>query len=168
MNLLRVIALLCVALAGCEGSKGWNTGAKLPSKYRSIAVPVFANTTYDRQIGYHLTEALQKRLQQASPYAIMGEGSADTVLRGKVTKVDIKQISQSLGTGLSEEVGYTVTMDWEWVDMRTGKAIVARNGFASSGMVVASRPQAEPLDLARYGAVQRLADDIVANMQADW
>jgi len=104
----------------------------------------------------------------ASPYAIMGEGSADTVLRGKVTKVDIKQISQSLGTGLSEEVGYTVTMDWEWVDMRTGKAIVARNGFASSGVVVASRPQAEPLDLARYGAVQRLADDIVANMQADW
>jgi hypothetical protein len=90
------------------------------------------------------------------------------VLRGKVTKVDIKQISQSLGTGLSEEVGYTVTMDWEWVDMRTGKAIVARNGFASSGVVVASRPQAEPLDLARYGAVQRLADDIVANMQADW
>lgn len=168
MNLLRVIALLCVALAGCEGSKGWNTGAKMPTKYRSIAVPVFTNTTYDRQIGYHLTEALQKRLQQASPYSIMGEGSADTVLRGKVTKVDIKQISQSLGTGLSEEVGYTVTMDWEWVDMRTGKAIVARNGFASSGVVVASRPQAEPLDLARYGAVQRLADDIVANMQADW
>ena len=45
---------------------------------------------------------------------------------------------------------------------------MARNGFASSGVVVASRPQAEPLDLARYGAVQRLADDIVANMQADW
>ena len=31
-----------------------------------------------------------------------------------------------------------------------------------------ARSGAEPLDLARYGAVQRLADDIVANMQADW
>jgi len=65
-------------------------------------------------------------------------------------------------------MGYTLTVDWEWVDMRTGKPIAAQNGFASSGMVVASRPQAEPLDLARYGAVQRLAEDIVANMQADW
>jgi len=164
----RVLAWLCLALAACTSPKGWNAGSTLPTKYHSISVPVFTNATYDRQIGYHLTEALQKRLQQASPYAIIGEGSADTVLRGKVTSVQIKQLSQSLGTGLSEEVGYTVTLDWEWVDMRTGKPIVSRKGFASSGVVIASRPQAEPLDLARYGAVQRLADDIVANMQDDW
>ena len=167
--MIRGPLLLTLALlAGCAGAKGWKTGSTLPTKYRSIAVPIFQNATYDRQIGYQLTEALQKRLQQTSPYAIAGEGAADTVLRGKVTKVDIRQISQSLGTGLSEEVGYTVTVDWEWVDMRTGKPIAAQNGFASSGMVVASRPQAEPLDLAKYGAVQHLAEDIVANMQADW
>jgi hypothetical protein len=119
-------------------------------------------------VGYQLTEALQKRLQQSSPYAIVGEGTADTVLRGKVMAVNLRQISQSLGTGLTEELGCTVTVDWEWIDMRTGKPIIARNGFASTGTVVASRPQAEPLDLARYQAVQSLADDIVANLQADW
>ncbi|MFM7807138.1 MAG: LptE family protein, partial [Planctomycetota bacterium] len=156
------VTLALAALSACAGAKGWKAGSTLPTKYRSIAVPIFQNATYDRQIGYQLTEALQKRLQQVSPYAIAGEGGADTVLRGKVTKVDIRQISQSLGTGLSEEVGYTVTVDWEWVDMRTGKPIAAQNGFASSGMVVASRPQAEPLDLAKYGAVQHLAEDIVA------
>jgi hypothetical protein len=165
----RPIALLaCLALAACSGAKGFKSGTTLPTKYRSIAVPIFQNATYDRQVGYQLTEAVQKRIQQSSNYAIASEGSADTVLRGKVTKVDIKQLSQSLGTGLSEEVGVTVTIDWEWVDMRTGKPIVARNGFASSGTVVASRPQAEPLDLARYQAIQHLADDVVANMQADW
>ena len=167
---MRCSALLVMllTLCGCAGAKGWKAGSTLPTKYRSIAVPIFQNSSYDRQIGYQLTEALQKRLQQVSPYAIAGEGAADTMLRGKVVKVDIRQISQSLGTGLSEEMGYTLTVDWEWVDMRTGKPIAAQNGFASSGMVVASRPQAEPLDLARYGAVQRLAEDIVANMQADW
>ena len=164
----RLVVLALLALTACSGAKGFKSGTTLPTKYRSIAVPVFQNATYDRQVGYQLTEALQKRVQQASGYAIASEGTADTVLRGKVTKVDIKQISQSLGTGLSEEVGVTVTIDWEWVDMRTGKPIVARNGFASSGTVVASRPQAEPLDLARYQAIQRLADDVVANMQADW
>ena len=164
----RLALLACLVLVCCAGSKGWKAGTSLPTKYRSIAVPVFQNSTYDRQVGYQLTEALQKRLQQVAPYAITSEGTADTVLRGKVTKVDLRQISQSLGTGLSEEVGLTVTVDWDWVDMRTGKSIAARNGFASSGVVVASRPQAEPLDLARYRAVQQLADDIVANMQADW
>ena len=164
----RLALLVCLALGACSGAKGWKAGSTLPTKYRSIAVPIFQNATYDRQVGYQLTEAVQKRIQQSSNYAIASEGSADTVLRGKVTKVDIKQLSQSLGTGLSEEVGVTVTIDWEWVDMRTGKPIVQRNGFASSGVVVASRPQAEPLDLARYQAVQQLAQDIVANMQADW
>jgi hypothetical protein len=164
----RAALLAVLALAACSGAKGWKAGTAMPEKYRSISVPVFQNTTYDRQVGYQLTEAIQKRLQQSSPYAIVGEGTADTVLRGKVTRVELKQISQSLGTGLTEELGCTVTIDWEWIDMRTGKPIVARNGFASSGMAVASRPQAEPLDLARYQAVQRLADDIVANMQADW
>jgi hypothetical protein len=90
------------------------------------------------------------------------------VLRGKVKEVQVRQLSQSLGTGLSEEVGYTVTIDWEWVDLRTGKPIVALNDFAASGLVVASRPQAEPLDLAKYSAVEQLAMDVVANMQADW
>jgi hypothetical protein len=168
MSLRLVVWAACLALAACSGAKGWRGGATLPTKYRSIAVPVFQNATYDRQVGYQLTEAVQKRLQQSSSYAIVGEGSADTVLRGKVTKVELKQISQSLGTGLTEELGCTVTVDWEWIDMRTGKPIVAQNGFASSGVAVASRPQAEPLDLARYQAVQRLAEDIVANMQADW
>ena len=168
MNLRTLGWIACLAIAACSGAKGWKAGSTLPGKYRSIAVPVFQNASYDRQVGYQLTEALQKRLQQSSPYAIVGEGTADTVLRGKVTRVDLKQISQSLGTGLTEELGCTVTIDWEWIDMRTGKPIIARNGFASSGMAVASRPQAEPLDLARYQAVQRLADDIVANMQADW
>jgi hypothetical protein len=167
--MIRALHLAVIALlTGCAGAKGWKAGSTLPDKYRSVSVPIFQNSTYDRQIGYQLTEALQKRLQQVSPYAIAGEGAADTMLRGKIVKVDIRQISQSLGTGLSEEMGYTVTVDWEWVDMRTGKPIAAQNGFASSGMVVASRPQAEPLDLAKYGAVQRLAEDIVANMQADW
>jgi len=163
--------LMCAVLsllAACSGAKGFKAGTLHPTKYRSIAVPIFQNSTYDRQVGYQLTEALQKRLQQSSPYAIVGEGTADTVLRGKVTAVNLRQISQSLGTGLTEELGCTVTVDWEWIDMRTGKPIIARNGFASSGTVVASRPQAEPLDLARYQAVQSLADDIVANLQADW
>jgi hypothetical protein len=164
------IALLTALLAapGCGSSSGFKGGSVLPTKYHSIAVPIFDNATPDREIGFQLTEALQKRLQQTTPYIVTHDGKADTVLRGKVTQVSLSQMSQSVATGLSEEVAYTVTVDWDWVDVRTGKSITSRKGFSSSGVVVTSRSQAEPLDLARFDVTQRLADDIVANLQADW
>ena len=90
------------------------------------------------------------------------------MLRGKLKEVQVRQVSQSLGTGLSEEVGYTVTIDWEWVDQRTGKPIVARNGFTASALFVPSRPSAEPTEIGRFAVVQNLATDIVANMQSQW
>ena len=169
---LGMIALACAAMAfsitlACS-SKGMKSGSVLPTKYRSISVPVFANATPDRDMGFQLTEALQKRLQQTTPYTVTHDGKADTILRGKVVTVKVSQMSQSVATGLSEEVAYTVTLDWDWVDVRTGKSITARKGFTSSGVVVTSRSQAEPLDLARFEVTQRLADDIVANLQADW
>ena len=166
-NIVSAIALACATIVfastlGCT-SKGMKGGSVLPTKYRSISVPVFDNATPDREMGFQLTEALQKRLQQTTPYTVTHDGRADTILRGKVISV-----KQSVATGLSEEVAYTVTLDWDWVDVRTGKSITARKGFSASGVVVTSRSQAEPLDLARFEVTQRLADDIVANLQADW
>ena len=171
-NSVSVIALLCASIVACTmlacSSKGMKGGSLLPTKYRSISVPVFDNATPDRDMGFQLTEALQKRLQQTTPYTVTHDGKADTILRGKVVSVKLSQMSQSVATGLSEEVAYTVILDWDWVDVRTGKSITARKGFAASGVVVTSRSQAEPLDLARFEVTQRLADDIVANLQADW
>ena len=171
-NAVCVLSLVCASIVasatlGCA-SKGMKGGSLLPTKYRSISVPVFDNATPDRDMGFQLTEALQKRLQQTTPYTVTHDGKADTILRGKVVSVKLSQMSQSVATGLSEEVAYTVTLDWDWVDVRTGKSITSRKGFAASGVVVTSRSQAEPLDLARFEVTQRLADDIVANLQADW
>ncbi|GDY04044.1 hypothetical protein LBMAG50_01850 [Phycisphaerae bacterium] len=171
-NVMALITLACATIVcantlGCT-SKGMKGGSVLPTKYRSISVPVFDNATPDREMGFQLTEALQKRLQQTTPYTVTHDGRADTILRGKVISVKLNQLSQSVATGLSEEVAYTVTLDWDWVDVRTGKSITARKGFSASGVVVTSRSQAEPLDLARFEVTQRLADDIVANLQADW
>ena len=171
-NVMTLITIACATIVvantlGCS-SKGMKGGSVLPTKYRSISVPIFDNATPDREMGFQLTEALQKRLQQTTTYTVTHDGRADTILRGKVVSVKLSQLSQSVATGLSEEVAYTVTLDWDWVDVRTGKSITARKGFTASGVVVTSRSQAEPLDLARFEVTQRLADDIVANLQSDW
>ncbi len=157
-------------LPGCASNPtdGWSTASSFPSGYRTVAVPVFENPTYDRSVGYQLTDAVVKEIQQNTPYRVTSEAKADTVLRGTIREVRRRELSKSLATGLSEEMVLQVTVDYEWVDMKTGKPIVARQGFSSGGTFIASRPQAEPIDLGNYNVVQQLAGDIVASMQTNW
>lgn len=176
MPALGMVALGAVALvaAGCDsaptvdGTPGYGIRNRYPAEYRTVAVNVFRNDTYDRPLNGQLTEAVIKEIQAMTPYRIASEARADTVLRGTVRRRNVREISKSRGTGLAEEVLYEVTIDWEWVDQRTGKPIVARNGFTASALFVPSRPSAEPTEIGRFAVVQNLATDIVANMQSQW
>lgn len=154
--------------AGGEAAPGYAVRDRYPKQYRTVSVTLFKNETYDRPLNGELTEALIKEIQSVTPYRISNEARADTVLRGTVRKRTLRELSKSRGTGLSEEVLYEVTVDWEWVDQRTGKPIVARNGFIGSAVFVPSRPSAEPTEIGRFAVVQNLATDIVANFQANW
>lgn len=133
-----------------------------------MAVNLFKNETLDRPLNGELTEAIIKEVQAVTPYSISSDARADTLLRGTVRKRQLRELSKSRGTGLSEEVLYEVTIDWEWVDQRTGKVIVARNGFKASALFVPSRPSAEPTEIGRIAVVQNLATDVVANLQGNW
>lgn len=172
MALARVAALAIAALAaGCASdgtAPGYGMQSRFPKEYRTIAVDVFRNETFDRPLNGELTEAVIKEVQSMTPYRITSESRADTLLRGTVRRRNIRELSKSRGTGLSEEVLYEVAVDWEWVDQRTGKVIVARNNFMASALFVPSRPSAEPTEIGRLAVVQNLATDIVANLQGNW
>lgn len=174
---LRAVLAVCLvaaaaAVPGCasgpEQSGGYAVRNRYPKEYRTIAVNVFRNDTYDRPLNGQLTEALIKEIQAVTPYRIASESRADTVLRGTVRRREMRELSKSRSTGLTEEALYEVTIDWEWIDQRTGKPIVARNGFTASAVFVPSRPSAEPTEIGRFAVVQNLATDVVANMQANW
>ena len=168
--LALVSSAIAIAPAGCAGDPGtgYASGALYSSKYRSVALPIFDNATYDRPISNYVSEALLKEIQMSTPYGVTAEGRADTVLRGKVTAVRLQTMSQSVATGLPEEMSYTVTVDYDWVDMRTGATIVSRKGYQVSAVFVASNTNTEPIDLGRFEAADMLARDIVASMQGDW
>ena len=173
---LRVsLAALCVSQLvwfslGCDSTNvgGYSHGNLYSSNYRSIAVPIFKNSSSDRAIPFQLADALVKEVESATPYKISGEGRADTVLRGTITKVELRMLSQSVATKLTEEMALNVTVDYEWIDMRTGKPIISRSGVLSSAVFVASLPNNQPIDLGRFAVAQQLARDIVASLQCDW
>lgn len=165
---LATAAAFTMTSCASDPSEGWSTKSSHPENYRTVSVPVFENKSYDRDVSRSLTDAVIKEIQQSTPYRVTSPAGADTVLRGSIRQVSLRELSKSVATGLSEEMVMQVTVDYEWIDMKTGKPIVSRQGFVGSGTFIASRPQAEPIDLGGYNAVQQLAADIVASMQVDW
>ncbi|MDA0803912.1 MAG: LPS assembly lipoprotein LptE [Planctomycetota bacterium] len=158
---------LCVAwLAGC--STGPANSATFPNQFRVVGVPMIENETYDRKVAAELTEAIVKSVEAQTPYRVVRAGNADLVLRARVTKVELRVLSKNRTTGLPGEMAYRLTVDFEWVEQDTGKVFVQRTGFVKSSMFVPSLPSQEPADLGRFGAVENMADDIVASLQGNW
>ena len=117
---------------------------------------------------FELTDALIKEIESRTPYKVVPESRADTILLGQVVSVDLDELSRSGETGLSEEVIVSVTIDFQWKDLRNGRVLVERASFSGTGLFVASRPSAEPIELGRFAAVQQLAKDVVSELRADW
>ncbi|MCZ6835170.1 MAG: LptE family protein [Planctomycetota bacterium] len=173
MPLVVGLSLIMGLLSGPSGctsdpTQGYAAMSVFPTNFSTVFVPIFENETYFRNMEYDLTDALVKEIEARTPYRMASESRADTMLSGKIVKVELDQLSKSQQTGLSEESVLQVTIDFEWKDLRTGRAMIVRRNFAGFGLFVPSQPTGEPIELGRFSAVQQLARDIVNELQADW
>jgi len=93
---LAVSLIALGALAGCASSpnEGYAAVSPYPSAYRSVALPIFRNDSLMRGFERDLADALVKQVEQSTPYKVRSEASADTVLRGSITAIDMIQLSQ--------------------------------------------------------------------------
>ena len=167
----RIIALLGLALfAGCasDPSEGWSAASAWSDDIRTVSVGLFENATPNRQLEFEFTDALIKEIEARTPYKVTAPGRADTIVTGRIRRVDHRQLSKSTLTGLSEEVTVSVTIDLTWTDLRTGESLLELESFVANSLFVPSNPTQEPIELGEFGVAQRLAHDVVTEMQADW
>lgn len=168
---IAVALLLALApAAGCASSpsEGYAAASPYPSGYRSVSVPVFRNDSLMRGFERDLADALVKQVEQSTPYKVRSEASADTALRGTITAIDLVQLSKDPATGLANEMMLRMRVNFEWVDLKTGERIVARDAVESSAVFTPSYPAREPIELGRFAAVEQMARDLVAAMQSRW
>ena len=168
--LLPLAAVVAATIASCASSpgEGYAATSPYPTRYRSVALPIFRNDSLMRGFERDLADALVKQVEQSTPYKVRSEAAADTAMRGTITSVDLVQLSKDPATGLANEMMVRMRVDFEWVDLRTGERIVAKSGVESSALFVPSYPAREPLELGRFVAVEQLARDLVAAMQSNW
>jgi len=159
-----------IPLASCasDPKDGYAAISPYSAKYKTVAVEIFGNRSYLRSFEFDLAEALTKRIPVTTPYRVTSATSADTILRGTINEISLTELSRDPTTGLANEMIVKILVDFDWTDLRSGKPIVARKAFAASALFVPSRPAQEPLELARFDAVQQLARDLVDQMQSAW
>lgn len=168
--LLPALLAGAAVLASCAADprEGWSSASTFPDAVRSVAVPIFENDTLVREVEFDLTDALVREIRAATPYTVLSTARADTVLTGRIRRVEIDSLSRSRLTGLSEEVLMGVTIDFQWKDLRTDRVLMERTGFTGQGLFVPSAPAGEPIEWGRFDAVQQLARSVVDEMRDSW
>jgi len=164
------ILAAAVATAGCgtDPTTGWVVGTTFNTAYKTVAVPVVQNDTFDREVGYLLTSALIREIETRTPWRVASETEADTLLEVTVTTVDLRALSQSRLTKLDQEVAVQLTTDWTWERLDDNSTITGWDGMGTTGVFLPSNPIGEPIELGRLQAVDLMAEAIVDRMASSW
>lgn len=168
----RLLVLLMVAMvpAGCasHASEGWTMGNAYSDKWSTISIPIVKNLTYEREMGYLLTNALIREVENRTPWRVTSSAEADTLLQVEITDVDLQALSQSRLTKLNQENLVQLKTDWTWEDLSSNNTIAAWDGMGSEGLFLSSNPLEEPIELGKLQAVENMARAIVDRMTAAW
>ena len=146
---LRVfLALLplgaAVLLAGC----GYTSKPPFRTDVRTVAVPIFRNDTFAYPgIEFDLTEAVKKEIEAHSPYKVTGTDTADTILRGTITKVAQTVLAETNTGGLPQELEVQYIVDFQWSNARTGETLADAKGVTETGRYVPTQPVGETLSI---------------------
>ncbi|MHC4810260.1 MAG: LPS assembly lipoprotein LptE [Planctomycetota bacterium] len=163
-------AVLAAAVAGCSSDPrtGWSTTPVHDASIGTIAVPIARNGTWDRSVHLELTEAIVKEIEARTPWRVVPESRARTILDVTIREVELEQLSRSRGTGLAEEMALTLRVDFDWTRIDTGDTLAARRDFAASALFVPSPPAGERIEVGRFDAVARTAAAIVDALEGSW
>lgn len=164
-----LLAACASLLASCasDPTQGYSFRTTYDTETRTVQVPIFQNNTFHHGTEIELTEAIVKEIQNKTPWIIDPSPSADATLSGTITSVTLRSIATD-PSGLVQELGYVITVDFEYVDNRTGKVLVGRRSFSGADTFVPTRGVGERIEYGRSSSAQRLARDIVSELRTSW
>jgi len=165
------LAIVSTTMSGCAdgaGPFGYHSEPPFSTSVATVAVPIFENETFERGVEYELTEALVKEIELRTPYKVVGEATADTVIEGTVVSANRRLFSRTPDAAVPQEAQFAVAARFQWKDLRNGEVLARRGRLSGSGEYVPTRPAGESFETAQHGAVSELARGIVAVMRSDW
>ena len=169
MVLLTGVGMLALLATGC----GYMVGNGFTPDIKTVSVPIFENDTYRRGLEYQLTEAVQKEIQNRTPYRLAQGADADTRLTGRIVQVR-KDVLGENNNDDPRQLQFSIMVRVTWENLRTGEVLAKQE--------VPVAPDAIPLltqagfapelgqsqATATQTAINLMARNIVNLMEVPW
>jgi len=165
---------VCVALVGLlllgllTSGCGYTHGKQFSKEFHTVAIPIFENKTFEQGLEFEVTEAIIKEIELRTPYKVVSESSADTIIDGTITRAVRNRLSRDKDSGFIQEYEYVIHVNLEWKNLRTGKTLRSRKDLQSVGRAVPGGFANESDEIGRHTASDRLAGQVVALMRDEW
>lgn len=176
MTISRIPALvLLISLTALLGCAGYQLGSQTLYRQdiRSVYVPMFESDSFRRFLGEQLTEAVVKRIEKVTPYKVVSNPGADSVLSGRIVS-ETKRIVTENAYDDGRDVEATFRVEVSWTD-RSGQVLGQNSAFPLPPSLVVINQSAQflpeggqSLGTAQREAIQRLAKQIVDQMEMPW
>ena len=159
-------------LALLAGSCAYSTStALLPSHLRTVAIPVFENTTTEYSLPQEITDALIARFVQDNHLRVVPERSANSVVRGTVVGYRNAVFGFSDQTR-AQEYRVAITVSVVFKDLVKNREMWSEPGLTkTSNYYVTPVPgdTAAHTELdGRREAILKIADEIIARSVQGW
>ncbi len=141
------LLFLSAALASC-GYRLSGTGDLLLKDAKSIAIPVFINSTNEPYLDVELTKAVVDEFIADGRLRVADQDTADLALRGRITMFDVTPISYTRES-LVQQYRVRVVVDASLEDLRTKKVLWQEKGIEA--LFISDYPVA-------YDSTNKLAD----------
>ena len=167
---VAVLLLAGVATFGC----GYNVRPMHPAHVRTVYVPMAQSNTYRRNLEFRLTESLIKEIEEKTPYKVVSDPSADTMLEARILSVKKRALNET-PTDELRNVELNLFADVSWTDLRSGEPITGPAQIPLPGLLqrVAQSTDfvpeiGESFATSSQEAIDNLAEQIVAMMEEPW
>ncbi len=165
-----LLSAFCI-LSGCASYQFGNR-TLYPADVQTVYVPMVQSESFRPALGETLTEAICKEIEAKTPYKVVGNPNADSILSAKIIN-DTKRVivENKFDEQRSTDVNYQIQVTWT-----NRKGEVLRNGpvplpptFVTLGQSAAYIPEyGQSYTTSEQQATHRLAEQIVGLMEAPW
>ncbi len=158
---LACILTLFALISGC----GYTSKSLISRKINSVYIPIFGNYTFRSGLEFGLTTALKDEIMSKTKLRIAKKDDADTILTGKIFTVTEGVITQNARDNIIENQ-VTITVNFAFVDRRTGRALMSMNGLSNRAEYIVTR--GENVNTATQECLEGLAEKIVYQLEEKW
>jgi hypothetical protein len=163
------VLIVGVIASGC----GYTIGSAFQHNVQTVYVPIATSEDFRRGPEFQLTEAVQKQIQNRTPFRLTNNDAADTKLTMKIKNIRKNVLGTTAQNDARElQVQYAVEVVWE--DLRTGR-ILAQNKVSIEPEVTRLFASGEfapelgqSLATGTQEAIDKMARQIVEMMEAPW